>query len=73
MIIETKTFRSGNSQAIRIPKEVRLKSKKAYIKKINDGILLIEESNDFWNNWWKSFDKLDIKREQDNQKREDLF
>ena len=73
MIMEIKTFKSGNSQAIRIPKEVRLKSKKVYIKKINDGILLIKESNDFWNNWWKSFNKLDIKREQGNQKREDLF
>ena len=73
MIIETKTFKSGNSQALRLPKEVRFNSKKVYLKKINKGVLLIEESNDFWDNWWNSFEKTDINRMQGDQKREDIF
>ncbi len=73
MILKTKTFKSGNSQALRLPKEVRLNSKNIYLKKINKGILLIEESNDFWDNWWSSFEKAELTRNQGSQEREDLF
>lgn len=72
MIVEAKVFKSGNSQAIRIPKELRLKSDKVYIKKINNELLIIPDEN-VWENWWKSFERIDIEREQGSQKREDIF
>ena len=73
MILKTKTFKSGNSQALRIPKEVRLNSKNIYLKRMGKGILLIEESNDFWDNWWNSFEKAELVREEGFQEREELF
>ncbi|WP_035587320.1 antitoxin [Hippea jasoniae] len=73
MIVKTKTFKSGNSQALRLPKEFRLNSKNVYIKKIGKGILLVEESDDFWENWWGSFEKAELIREQGSQEREELF
>ena len=72
MIVETKVFKSGNSQAIRIPKELRIKTDKVFIKQIKDGLLIITNEN-VWDNWWNSFDTLDLKRDQRVQKREEMF
>lgn len=38
----TKVFRSGNSQAVRIPKELRLRTKQVNITKRGDEIILTE-------------------------------
>ena len=35
-----KVFRSGNSQAVRIPKEFSFKDKELYIQKVGDSIIL---------------------------------
>ncbi len=73
MILEAKTFKNGNSQAVRLPKECRFDSQKVLVKKITDGIVLIENSKKTWEKWWQSFEKTSLKREQGSQKREDLF
>ena len=72
MIIEAKVFQSGNSQAIRIPKELRVKTDKVFIKQVKNELLIIP-NEDIWENWWNSFDAIDLKREQGRQKREEIF
>ena len=72
MIEETKVFKSGNSQAIRIPKKFRLETDKVYIKNVKDGLLIIP-NKDVWKEWWDSFEPIEIKREQGTQKREEIF
>jgi len=73
MILEAKTFKNGNSQAVRLPKECRFNSKKVLVKKVADGIVLLEENNKSWDNWWNSFEKADLVRAQGKQEREELF
>jgi len=72
MIVEAKVFKSGNSQAIRIPKELRIKTDKVFIKQVEDGLLIIT-NEDIWKNWWNSFDTVDLKRDQGIQEREEIF
>ena len=72
MIIEAKVFQSGNSQAIRIPKELRVKTDKVFIKQVKNELLIIP-NEDIWENWWNSFDAINLKREQGSQKREEIF
>jgi len=75
MILQTKIFKSGNSKAIRIPKSLGFNSDKVIMKKIDNGIVIIEKDkkNDFWAKWWSSFEKTDLRRIQGNQEREDIF
>jgi len=72
MIIEAKVFQSGNSQTIRIPKELRVKTDKVYIKQVKNELIIIPNEN-IWENWWNSFDIIDLKRDQGSQKREEIF
>ena len=70
MIIETKFFQSGNLQAIKIPKELKIKTDKVFNKEVKNELLI----KDIWENWWNSFDAIeDLKREQGSQKREEIF
>ena len=75
MILKSKIFKSGNSKAIRLPKSLGFDSDEVLLKKIDDGIVLIEENKKdiFWNKWWNSFEKTNLQRIQGNQKREELF
>jgi len=43
----TNIFNNGNSQAVRIPKKFRLKTKKAFIRKDGDSLVLTP-INDYW-------------------------
>jgi antitoxin VapB len=45
-----KVFRSGNSQAIRLPKEFRVPEGEVYIRKSGDTIILIPKKGDRWKN-----------------------
>ncbi len=45
-----KIFRSGNSQAVRPPKEFRMSADEAFIKKNGDTIVLIPKNGDRWKN-----------------------
>ena len=75
MILHSKVFKSGNSKAIRIPKSLGFNSDKVIIRKIDNGIVVIEEDKkeEFWNKWWNSFEKTDLQRVQGKQEREDIF
>ena len=50
-----KVFKSGNSQAIRLPKEFRLDVKEVGIKKVGDIILLVPKKN-VWSSFVKSME-----------------
>lgn len=72
-----KIFRSGNSQAIRLPKAYRFEGKKVYLKRVGNALLLIPEE-DAWNSLIESVyqfsDDFMVEREQpEQQEREDLF
>ena len=75
MILKSKIFKSGNSKAIRLPKSLGFDSDEVLLKKIDDGIILIEKNKKdiFWNKWWNSFEKTNLQRIQGNQKRKELF
>ena len=40
-----KIFRSGNSQAVRLPKEFRFEGSEVYIKKVGNALVLLPEKN----------------------------
>ncbi len=45
-----KIFRSGNSQAVRLPKEFRVSDDEVFIKKAGETIMLIPKKGDRWKN-----------------------
>jgi antitoxin VapB len=68
-----KIIKNGGSQAIRLPRLYRIKGKEAYVKKVPEGILLMEK-NDLWaafENCLEDFPSnfLETKRKPRNQKR----
>ncbi len=74
MITTARVFRSGNSQAVRLPKQFRLKATEVEIFRRGDEIVLREKSEDMT----RAFELLaglpdDVKREDDPpQKRKRL-
>jgi antitoxin VapB len=52
-MLTTKVFRSGNSQAIRIPKEYQIEGEELYINKIGSAIIIFPK-NDPWELFRKS-------------------
>ena len=82
MFQKAKIFNNGNSQAVRLPKEFRFESKEVIIRKVENGVLLMSQDKNMWENWFDNLDKfsedfakvLDSREiNQNNQKREDLF
>jgi antitoxin VapB len=68
-----KIIKNGGSQAIRLPRLFRMKGKEAYVKKVPEGILLMEKT-DIWPAFEKCLedfpaDFLKSKRVPRNQKR----
>ena len=53
-----KVFKSGNSQAVRLPKEYNLDAGQVRIKKVGNMIILIPET-DVWENLRQSLDMFD--------------
>ena len=51
-MLSSKVFISGNSQAIRLPKEYQVKDKELYIKKIGSTIILFSKKNP-----WEAFER----------------
>jgi antitoxin VapB len=51
-----KLFKIGRSQAVRLPKAFRFEGKEVYIKRVENGVLLmpieIEERLKFWQTWY---------------------
>jgi len=56
-MIKTKTFMTGRSQAIRVPKEYRFGGDEIYINKI-DGVLMVVEREKLWGIFEGSLDKF---------------
>jgi antitoxin VapB len=50
-----KVFKSGNSQAVRLPKEFRLEGDEVYLKKMNNVLILIPK-DDPWSSLVNSLD-----------------
>ena len=46
-----KLFRNGRSQAVRLPKEYRFVGNEVFIKKTDEGILLIPKDSSIWDLW----------------------
>lgn len=51
-MLSSKVFTSGNSQAIRLPKEYQVDDKEMFIQKIGNTILLFPKKNP-----WETFEK----------------
>ena len=51
-MLSSKVFISGNSQAIRLPKEYQVDDKELYIKKIGSTIILFPKKNP-----WEAFER----------------
>ncbi len=51
-MLTSKVFTSGNSQAIRLPKEYQFKEKELFIQKIGKTIVLFPQKNP-----WEAFEK----------------
>ena len=72
-----KVFKSGNSQAIRIPKEFSIDEKELYIQKVGKSIILTSK-DDLWRTFEESLDKFsddvfEKGREQPEQQERDFF
>lgn len=59
MTMMAKVFQNGRSQAIRIPKEFRIKESEVYIEKIGDTLIIKPTKTDKWDSFFKSLDTLD--------------
>ena len=53
---KAKIFQNGRSQAVRLPKEFRFKSKEVYIRKEGQNVILSEKP-DSWNDFFFSKNK----------------
>ncbi|NLC92617.1 MAG: AbrB/MazE/SpoVT family DNA-binding domain-containing protein [Treponema sp.] len=56
-MVSTKVFTSGNSQAVRIPKEFHIDYSDLYIKKIGSTIILFPQENQ-WENLERSLSEF---------------
>ncbi len=76
-MLSTKVFISGNSQAIRLPREYQVDEKELYIQKIGNTIILFPKTNP-----WEAFENslsefsddfmVDGREQGENQEREGL-
>lgn len=67
-----KIFTSGNSQAVRLPKAYRFDEEEVYIKRTDQGILLIPKSDkQIWDAWIENLmsfeDPFPFERDQGQQ------
>lgn len=74
---KAKLFQNGQSLAVRLPKDFRVKGKEIYIKKQGKNIVLIPMDENPWLEWEKSLNQFssDFLQERDQpkiQKREPL-
>ena len=73
-----KIFKNGQSQAVRLPKEFRLKGTEVFIKKHGDNIILIPIDENPWQPLVASLDQfsddfMSTRGQPKQQDREDLF
>lgn len=76
-MLSSKVFISGNSQAIRLPKEYQVDEKELYIQKIGSTIILFPKTNP-WESFENSLDEFtddfmkDGRKQPVMQERDDL-
>ncbi|MDX9898225.1 MAG: type II toxin-antitoxin system VapB family antitoxin [Spirochaetia bacterium] len=76
-MLSSKVFISGNSQAIRLPKEYQVDEKELYIQKIGSTIILFPKTNP-WETFVNSLDEftddfmIDGRNQPEMQEREEL-
>ena len=56
-----KVFKNGRSQAIRIPKELRVQSEEVYIEKVGDTLIIKPKKKDKWDSFFEKLNKVDTK------------
>lgn len=74
---KAKLFQNGQSLAVRLPKEFRVRGKELYIKKQGRNIVLIPMNDDPWQEWEQSLqmfssDFLEERNQPKTQKRDPL-
>ncbi len=72
-----KLFKSGGSQAVRLPRDFRFEGTQVFIKKMGETVVLLPQQNS-WQTWFDSLaqfsDDFLVEREQPPQlERENLF
>lgn len=56
MFQKAKIFNNGNFQAVRLPKEFRFEGKEVIVRKVENGVLLMQQNKNIWES---CFDNLD--------------
>lgn len=59
MSMTAKVFKNGRSQAIRLPKECRVKSDEVYIEKIGNSLMIIPKEKSRWAIMREALEKLE--------------
>ncbi len=54
-----KVFQNGRSQAIRIPKEMRVDSDEVYIEKVGDTLVIKPKSKEKWETFFRELAEID--------------
>ncbi len=58
MFQKTKIFNNGNSQAVRLPKEFRFEGKEIVVRKVANGVSLIPQYKNTWENWFYNLEEF---------------
>ena len=59
MTMSAKVFQNGRSQAIRIPKELRVDSSEVYIEKVGDTLMIKPKKEDRWDKFFDELESVD--------------
>lgn len=54
-----KVFQNGRSQAIRIPKELRVNTQEVYIEKVGETLIIRPKHESKWDNFFKLLEETD--------------
>lgn len=78
MTMLAKVFQNGRSQAIRIPKELRVDTEEVYIEKVGDTLVIKPIPKDKWDKFFDALEDIDTNdfltnRDQLPQQERELF
>lgn len=59
MTMLAKVFQNGRSQAIRIPKELRVDTDEVYIEKVGNTLVIKPKPKDKWDKFFDEFSEVD--------------
>lgn len=54
-----KLFKTGRSQAVRLPKEYRFEGTEVYVKRVGNGVMLIPKTNNPWQSMLDSLEEFE--------------